>query len=924
MKKDANHKFIMKPELRWLLFSSFLLISVFNFSQVKELPTIDIPFEKLVLDNGLTVIVHEDHKAPIVAVNVWYHVGSKNEKTGKTGFAHLFEHLMFNGSENHNDDYFKPFEKIGATDMNGTTNWDRTNYFQNVPVSSFDLALWMESDRMGHLLGAIDSARLEEQRGVVQNEKRQGDNEPYSQVMELISRNCFPEGHPYSWTVIGSMEDLEAASLEDVHDWFTSYYGASNSVLVIAGDIDAKVAFEKAKNYFGDIPSGPPIAKHETFIVKRKGTVRQVMEDRVPQARIYKVWNTPEWGTNSADQLDLVGAILASGKNSRLYKRLVYEEQIATDVSSSIQAREIAGNFRITATAKPGEDLERVEKIINEELDRFLKEGPTEEELKLVKTQYLANFIRGVERIGGFGGKSDILATNEVYGGSPGFYKTTLMHINDASIQSIQNVANEWLSDGEYVLEVHPFPIYQTSPGEIDRTRLPESGTAPAPKFPEIHRKTLSNGLKVVLAERHSIPVINFNLMFNAGYVLDKNLMPGTTNLTMKMLDEGTSTRDALKINKELKMLGANIGSGSSLDVSFVELSALKENMNESLEIYADIVLHPSFPDNEFDRLQKSQLAEIKQEKASPVGMAIRLLPRYLYGIEHAYGGSFTGTGTEESVSKMTSNDLRNFYTEWFKPNNATLIITGDVTIEEVTPILEKLFSSWEKGAVPKKNISTISPQEKSSIYLIDKPDAPQSFILAGNLAPPRADNDHLAIDMLNTVLGGNFTSRINMNLREAKHWSYGVQSVILDAKGQSPFVVVAPIQGDKTKEAILEIQKELTIIQNIKPVTQEELDNAKQNEILKLPGLWETTGAISNSLVEMEQFGLPDNYFQNYPDKIRNLDLQDIFKAQKKVLFPDRMVWLVVGDRAKIESSLNELGMGEVKIIDTEGNLVE
>jgi zinc protease len=406
---------------------------------------IEISYEKFVLDNGLTVIIHEDHKAPIVAVNVWYHVGSKNEHPSRTGFAHLFEHLMFNGSENHNDDYFFPLERIGATDLNGTTNEDRTNYFQNVPANAVDLALWMESDRMGYLLGVVDQERLDEQRGVVQNEKRQGENQPYSLSYEMITENTFPKGHPYSWTVIGSLDDLDAASLEDVQEWFKAYYGAANAVISIAGNIDTKTAKAKVEKYFGTIPAGPPVARHDVWIAKMEGTHRQLAQDRVPLSRIYKVWNIPQWGSADADYLNLVSDVLSVGKNSRFYKRLVYEDQIATSVSAYVDLREIAGQFTIVATAQQGVDLKDIEKAIDEELAIFLRKGPSRSEMDRIKTQYRAGFIRGIERIGGFGGKSDILARNQVYGDRPDQYKITLDRVAAATAKDLKESANRWL-----------------------------------------------------------------------------------------------------------------------------------------------------------------------------------------------------------------------------------------------------------------------------------------------------------------------------------------------------------------------------------------------------------------------------------------------------------------------------------------------
>src|SRR5258705_185207 len=337
---------------------------------------ITIPYQRFVLKNGLTLLVHEDHKAPIVAVNIWYHVGSKNERPGRTGFAHLFEHLMFNGSEHFNDDYFQPFERIGATDQNGTTNNDRTNYFENVPTTALDVALWMESDRMGHLLGAIDTMKLNEQRGVVQNEKRQGENQPYGKVNMLMTEGTYPAGHPYSWSVIGSMQDLDAAKLDDVKEWFRTYYGPNNAVIVLAGDITPETARQKVEQFFGDIPATPPIAKQDVWIARRTGSHREVMQDRVPQGRIYKEWNIPQFGSADGDYLDLVTDVLAAGKTSRLYKRLVYDEQIATDVAAYVDLREIGGQLVIRATAKPGGDLAPAERAIDEELARVIQSGP--------------------------------------------------------------------------------------------------------------------------------------------------------------------------------------------------------------------------------------------------------------------------------------------------------------------------------------------------------------------------------------------------------------------------------------------------------------------------------------------------------------------------------------------------------------------
>ena len=886
---------------------------------------IDIPYKKFVLDNGLTLLVHEDHKAPIVAVNLWYHVGSKNEKSGKSGFAHLFEHLMFNGSENFNQDYFQALERVGATDLNGTTNEDRTNYFQNVPTSALDMVLWLESDRMGHLLGAIDQAKLDEQRGVVQNEKRQGDNEPYAISDELTVKATYPHGHPYSWTVIGSMEDLNRASLDDVKDWFKTYYGPNNATVVIAGDIDPNTAFEKTKKYFGDIPPGPPIAKFDAWVAKRTGVQRQVAEDRVPQARVYKAWNVPQWGTADVDYLNLVSSVLASGKMSRLYKRLVYDDQSATQVQSFVDNREIGSQFYVMATAKPGGDLALVEKAIDEELAKLLKSGPTEKELQRVKTEYEARFIRGVERIGGFGGKSDVLAMNNVYGGNPEGYKLTLNRVRDASAKNLQKAALDWLSDGVYTLEIHPYPKLSSSAADTTmRKVMPKSGTPPAASFPNLQKATLSNGLKVVLAERTSIPVVNFNMLFDAGFAADQFGAPGTANLAMNMMDDGTKSRTALQISEELQLLGANLGTGSNLDMSTVSLSALKSNLDASLEIFADVILNPSFPTEDFERLRKQTLAGIQREKVTPIQMALRVFPKLLYGSNHAYGNPLTGSGTEQSVSKMTKEELIKFHQTWIKPNNATLVVVGAATMDEIKPKLESLFKDWKAGDVPKKNVGTVEMQPKPTVYIVDRPGSQQSIIFAGHVAVPKGNPQEIAIEAMNNVLGGLFTSRINMNLREDKHWSYGAFSLLFSARGQRPFIGYAPVQTDKTKESMKEVLNELQGIVGAKPMTMDELQKVQNSMTLELPGSWETNGAVGGSIADMVRYGLSDDYYATYSGKVRALGLQDLGDAAKTVVHPGNLTWVVVGDRAKIEAGIREVNLGEIRFLDGDGNPVK
>lgn len=881
-----------------------------------------IPFTRYVLPNGLTLVVHEDHKAPIVAVNVWYHVGSKNERPGKTGFAHLFEHLMFNGSENFNDDWFKVLERIGATDLNGTTNEDRTNYFQNVPVSALDTVLWMESDRMGHLVGAIDQPRLDEQRGVVKNEKRQGENQPYGLLDVLLPPALYPAGHPYSWSVIGSMEDLDAASLEDVKTWFKTYYGAANATLVVAGDVKPEDVKARVERYFGDIPAGPPVARHREWIAKRTGESRQELEDRVPQARVYLAWNTPGFNAADDDRLDLAARVLSSGKSSRLYKRLVYDERIATDVRAFQSTSEIAGQFLVEATARQGVAIEQVERAVREELARFLAGGPTPDELQRVKTGKLAEFVRGVERIGGFGGKSDVLAQYQVYAGDAGLYEQRLKEALAATPAQVHSAAKAWLSDGVHVATVRPFGEHAVAAAGADRKVRPEPGPSAAPRFPAFERARLPNGLQVIVAERRGLPVVQLDLVLDAGFSSDSASTAGLARLAAGMLAEGTKTRGALAISEEVQRLGATLDARANLDQTLVQMTALKPNLDASLALLADVVLSPTFPAADFDRRRALQLAAIDQESAEPNAMAFRVLPRLLYGEGHAYANPLSGSGTRATLAKLTREDAVAWHARWVKPNNAVLVVSGDTRAAEILPKLERLFAGWRPGEVPKKNLAAVAPPPKPRVFVLDRPGAIQSVIVAGDVVEPRANPQEIAQAAMNTVLGGAFTSRVNMNLREDKHWSYGARTSLVDARGPRPFLAVAPVQADKTKESVQEILKELRGIRGEKPPTEAELATAKGALALRLPGRFETVRAVSGAIAEVVRFGFDDRYYDSYAARVNALVPADLAAAARMVDV-DRLTWVIVGDRAKLEPELKGLGVGEVTAIDPDGNVL-
>ncbi len=719
---------------------------------------IDIPFTMHTLSNGLRVIIHEDHKAPIVAVNIWYHVGAKNEKPGKSGLAHLFEHLMFNGSEHFNDDYFQALLAIGATDINGTTSHDRTNYFQNVPTAALDQVLWLESDRMGHLLGTLDQAKLDEQRGVVQNEKRQRENIPYGIEQEIVTKEMFPPGHPYSWTVIGSMEDLDRTTVEDCHAWFREYYGAANAVLVVAGDVTPDDVLPRIQYYFGDIPPGPPIARPGENIPLRRHNTRSTYQDRVPEARISMVWNTPQLGTRDDALLSLAGDILSHGKNARLYKRLVYEQKIATSASAAQWSLEIAGNFVISANIKQGESERAVEDVICSILEEFLREGPTEVELQRARAQYFAAFIKGLERIGGFGGKSDILASHAVMLGDPEAYKVYHDFITEATPEAVREACTKWLSEGKFTLTCIPMPQYQATRHVADRTKMPALGNVIAGKFPEFQRTRLDNGLNIILAQRPDVPTVVTQALIHTGFVRDIAL-PGLASLAMGMMDEGIPGLTALEINDRLQLLGASLQSGAGLDYSMVRLNTLGQSLSGSIRLFSEILQHPVFPDHELERLRKEQVAAIQREKVTPMSMALRVVPKLLFGKGHRLAQPLTGSGYEGSVAMIGRDQIEQFHNTWIRPNNTTLIVVGDLTLDAVTERIAQHPEDWLPADLPESPEDAAIQRGGGKLYIMDRPGSLQSIVIGAYLIDAFDPTTEIATEIMNDILGGQFTS---------------------------------------------------------------------------------------------------------------------------------------------------------------------
>jgi len=907
---------------------------------------VSIPYSTFTLKNGLRVVVHEDHKAPIVAISVWYHVGSKDEPAGRTGFAHLFEHLMFGGSEHSDTSWFGPMQSIGATDLNGTTNFDRTNYFETVPKGALERALFMESDRMGHLLPAVTQQKLDIQRGVVQNEKRGDDNEPGGLLQYSIQQTLFPAGNPYHHTVIGSMTDLDKASLDVVKDWFRSHYGPNNAVLVLAGDITAAEAKPLVEKYFGDIPAGPKSIPAAAAVPTLPAKVVKTFHDEVANTTIYRMWAVPGITAKDTNALEMAASILGGLASSRLDNELVRDKKTAVSVSADVDDYERVGEFSIQATVKPGVDPKLVGQQVDAIVADFIRNGPTADELKRAKTSDIASTIKGLESVGGFGGKAVTLARGAVFADDPGFYKKELEEEAALTPAQVQAAAKKWLSRPVFAFTLEPGkrdPYEEsklagdtagkgggghvtaapkaaaaTTTAGVDRSQLPPVAQIADLKFPTIEHATLSNGIPVLFAHRGGVPAVRVSIVFDAGNAADPKTALGTQSFMLGMLDEGTDKYGSVEIAEAKENLGANIAASPSMDRSSVYLSALKANLPQSLDLMADIVRHPAFAPAEVSRVRNQQLAAIADEAKQPVGLALRTLPPILYGPAHPYGVPFTGSGDPAAVAKLSSADLAAFHDSWLRPDNATIFVVGDTTLGEVMPLLEKSFGDWRaSGPKPAKNFAVPIAPQGSKILLLDRPNTPQSLIFGGEILPLQGTDDLVALTQANDVLGGSFLSRLNSDLRETKHWSYGVSGFISRPQHQIPYLIYAPVQTDQTGPSIAAIRGDITTFLNGKGVTPEELNRTITGSIRELPGEFETSAAVMSGMESNVLYRRPDNYYDTLASRYRGLTAAQLDGAAKVVIDPNKLTWVVIGDAAKVKPQLDTLGI-PVEVVKT------
>ncbi len=886
-------------------------------------PVPRITFEKYTLQNGLQLILHVDKKLPMVHVNQWYHVGSKNEKLNRTGFAHLFEHMMFQGSKNAPGEYFSFVEKAGANiftgGVNGTTSSDRTNYFATVPSSSLEYLLWLESDRLATMADVLTKEKLDNQRDVVKNERRQGlENVPYGRAFTLITENLHPKGHPYSWDVIGIHEDLTAATVEDVKEFFKTYYTPNNLSLVIAGDFDPVQAKRLVEKYFGPIAPGPALDRPARDVPVLSSERIIEVKDRVPQERTHIAWPTPPLLEAGDAELDLIASILSDGLSSRLNKTLVYDRQIASDVSAFQWSQEISSAFVVIATARPGVPLAQVEKAITDEVARLAREGPSAAELSRAKTKREYQFVTGLEQIGGFGGKADRLNAYNTYLGDPDKFEFDLNRYRNATIESVRGVASRYLATPNRLLvRFHP-ETAMASQQQLDRSTQPALGADPTFRAPTVQTAKLPNGLEILVLERKELPKVAVRLVTRTGTALEPAEKSGLARLAYQTMSRGTATRSALQIEDALGDLGTAVTTNVGREQSSLTFEVLSSNLSPAFAIFSDIARSPAYAAAELEREKKITLDAITQELNDPNQVANRVRNIVIFGADHPYGRPALGYAS--TVSQIARDDVARFHAAQLKPANSSLVFAGDITLAQATELARQHFGSWSGAAPARAVIGAAKPLGAGKLYLVHKPDAAQTVVMQIADAPLRNSSEFYAFNLADAVWGGGFQSRVNLNLREDKGYSYGAFSFPLQYLSAAAWIVSGGVQTDKTKESVVEFVKELKGMAGERPITETELSDAKANRIRGYAQEFETLAQLVNQVSTVWVHGLPMSELQRLPDETQRAMLASVNAAARKFAVPGRTTTILVGDRAKIEAGLRSLGLGEIIILDAEG----
>ena len=925
----------------------FLLVtSLFLLAGCQQKSELEIPYEKYSLDNGLDVILHQDHSDPIVALAILYHVGSNREDEGRTGFAHLFEHIMFQRSENiPEDQFFKIIQDAGGT-LNGGTGNDATTYYEVVPKNAMEKILWMESDRMGFLTNTITEKTFQIQQNVVQNEKRQSvDNAPYGHVSEVVAKNLYPEGHPYSWTVIGEMEDLFNATLDDVKAFHARFYVPNNATLVLSGDFELEDAKQLIEKYFGEIPRGADMDDPKPWNIKLDETKKLYHEDnfaRAPQLRM--VWPTVEQFTNDAYALDYLGQLLSSGKKAPLYNVLVKEKKLTSSARAYNSSQEITGTFGLSVTANDGVSLKEVEEAVFEAFERFEKDGFTDQDLERLKAGMETGFYSGISSILG---KSFQLAQYNEYAGSPDYYKQDIQRMKEVTKADILRVYEKYIkgkpylatsfvprgqadlvADGSINAGVVEEDIqtatqveitdegddmdYPRTPSAFDRSVMPTDGPDPEITIPTIWTDQLANGMKIYGIEHTELPLVQFNITIKGGHLLEPMDKAGTASLMAQLMNEGTQNKTPQELEEAIELLGAGIRIGAGSTSVNISASCLTRNFEATLALLEEMLLEPRWDEEEFELAKIRTQNGLRRQKASPTSLASEQFQKLVYGEDHIF--SVGSSGTEESVAGITIDDLKAFYEQNISPSVASFHIAGKIDKEQVVSALSSINEKWSAREVSFPSYQMPPAPEKSQVWVLDVPGAKQSVIQIGCPGPLRTDPDYFAATVMNDKLGGSFNGWVNLVLREEKGYTYGARTSFSGNEVAGTFTASSQVRSSATLESV-EIFRDL-MAKYREGLSQEDIDFTRNSLLKSYARRYETLGALNGMLQEISTYNLPADFARTEQQIIRNMTVEQHKELAQKYIDPTRMYYVIAGDAATQADPLKSLGFGNPIIV--------
>jgi zinc protease len=934
--KDASAMRIQRGFAQLLLPSiAVLFASAVGADDLPKAPELAVDAYRL--PNGLKVVLHCDRTVPRVTVCMAYHVGSKNERAGRTGFAHFFEHMMFRGTE-HVPNYDLPLQEAGA-DSNAFTSEDITGYFETVPSNFLERALYLEAERLAFLPSALDQEKFDTEREVVKNERLQSyDNVPYGQAEEALLGAVYPPGHPYSWPVIGSMKDLDAASLEDLRQFFFEFYHPGNATICLAGDFDPEQAKSWITRYFGPLEAGPRPRQLNAVPVSPSARTLE-LADRVQLPRLYWSWPTVAEDHPDAPALDLLAAVLSDGDASRLERALVRERRVATDVTADSESKEIGGRFTLEATAAEGRSIDDVARALSEELQVLSRNPPTAEELARALAKYEKHTY---DRLVAPLGRATVLAIGFAEKDDPKWYRREFARYFQVTPADLNRVAERYLRPERVSLVIRPmgpeenkpeltpvgppagvddgFPLAARAPAAgPDWSLIP--GPSKPPEFapPKFTRKTLSNGIDVWIASWRTLPIVSMRLLLPVGTADDPASRSGLAMLTARLLDQGTTARTATELSEALDALGASLGVGTDNDWTSYSLRVLARQLEPSLELFSEVVRQPRFDRQDFEREKALQLADLLQGPDNAAWIASRVFRSLLYGLGHPYG--HPRQGTTQSVESLDLNDAREFHRTRFGPKGAILIVVGDVDPSILLPQLERALGHWSGGdSDPPPRPKAEPESEPGVVYLVNKPGAVQSVITVGRRWIDRSNPFYFATEIGNRILGGDFLSRLNQNLREEHGYSYGAGSMFLYRRNGSTWAVSTSVRADATAESLHEILKELDGLAGQRPFTTDEIKTARETEMRSYPESFESPEKIAGSLQEMAMYNLPGNYLEKVLDQLEAAPSEEIRHSMIELVAPKERVILVVGDRATVEPALRKVGFSTIRRLAVDG----